>query len=242
MSPIFDHARSADRAQPASSSALAPTPDRLHAREPENLPTRPHKLAGFASGTGRSSGSLLDEAAAALDYTPVGDLRDPDTLREIAGQYRERNARALALEAAAIEVNAAAHEAEMTRRRIARRQASLQRKAERGEKKDNRWANRPVKVEVDAAAWEAVKRAGLRHRRTIGFTVGNLVSRSVQEGVLPRNRPQPTSVRRFARLYVEDEPWARFRLIALDAHVSVGRLVGMLVEREARLIARGEER
>jgi hypothetical protein len=97
-----------------------------------------------------------------------------------------------------------------------------------------------VKVEVNPAAWEAVKREAVRRRRTVGFAVGELVCRSVQDGVVPRNRPQPSSVRRFARLLVDEETWAQFRVLALDAHLSIGRFVGLLVEREARGLDLGD--
>lgn len=242
MSPNPDHFRSPDPREQPRSTEQHSSPDRLHTRDAENLPTNWHRVAGSPGGTSRSSGSFLDEAAATLDFTPVVDYRDSEALKEVARQYRERAARSLALEEAAIEYNDAVHRADVIRRRIERRQATLQRRAERGEKKENRWANRPVKVEVDAAAWEAVKREAVRRRRTIGFIVGGLVSTSVQDGVLPRNRPQQMSVRRFTRLYVEDEAWSQFRVIALDAHVSIGRIVGMLVEREARLLKNGDGR
>ena len=242
MSTNPDHSRSPDPSEQPSSTAPLPSPHRLHTRDAETLQTNWHRLAGFPTGTSRSNGSLLDEAAAALDFTPVVDYRDPESLREFARQYRERAERSLALEEAAIEYNRAVHQADVIRRRIERRQAALRRRSERGEKKDTRRANRPVKVEVDAAAWEAVKRDAVRRRRTVGFAVGELVSRSVQDGVVPRNRPQQMSVRRFARLYVDDEAWSQFRVIVLDAHVSIGRIVGMLVEREARLLKSGGDR
>jgi hypothetical protein len=47
-------------------------------------------------------------------------------------------------------------------------------------------------------------------------------------------------VRRFARLLVDEETWAQFRVLALDAHLSIGRFVGLLVEREARGLDLGD--
>jgi hypothetical protein len=216
------------------------TPDPLHTRDHETFSTSSYRLAGSPRGTGGSNGTLLDEAAATLDYTPVIDHRDPESLKEIAREYRERAARSLALEEAAIECRDAVHAASVIRHRVERRRAALRRKAERGGKKDSRRANRPVKVEVNPAAWEAVKREAVRRRRTVGFAVGELVCRSVQDGVVPRNRPQPSSVRRFARLLVDEETWAQFRVLALDAHLSIGRFVGLLVEREARGLDLGD--
>jgi methyl coenzyme M reductase beta subunit len=79
-----------------------------------------------------------------------------------------------------------------------------------------------------------VKREAMLDRRTVGAAVGELVVRSVQDRVIPRRRPHQSSAQRFARLFVDAETWGQFRALALDAHVSAGRLVGLLVEREAR--------
>jgi hypothetical protein len=175
-------------------------------------------------------------------FNPVVDYGDPASLTEFARQYRERAERALALEEAAIEFNRAVHNAGVIRRRMERRQAALARKAERAGRKDVRRANRPVKVVVDPAAWDAVKRDAFWHRRTVGVAVGALVSRSVRDGAVPRYRPKHSSVQRFARLIADDETWAQFRVLALDAHVSIGRLIGALVEREARRLGSRDER
>ena len=203
-------------------------------------PTTCHRLAGSASGTGRSSGSLLDEAAATLDWSPDVNYRDPERLKEVARQYRERTARALALEEAALELNEAVRRAATVRRRIERRQETQRRRAERGTTKKPRRPSRPVKVDVDPEAWEAVKRDGVRRRRPVGAVVGELVRLAVQDGVVPRNRPQQKSAqdpagtqqtqqssaqsdcaaalckgRIFARLFVDEETWAQFRVLAL---------------------------
>src|SRR5436190_2109061 len=87
------------------------SPEPLHTRDHETFPTSSYRLAGSPRGTGGSSGTLLDEAAATLDYTPVIDRRDPESLKEIAREYRERAELSLALEEAAIECNAAVHAA-----------------------------------------------------------------------------------------------------------------------------------
>ena len=200
-----------------------------------------YRLAGSASGTSRSSGSLLAEAAAELGFQPGVDPRDPESLSEAARRYSERTARAVALEQAAIEYMDAVHAAGVVRRRVERKQESLRRREERVGKKDKRRASRPVKVEIDPAAWDTVKRDAVWHRRTVGCAVGELVLRSVQDRVIPRRRPQQTSQRRFARLFVDDETWALFRVLAFDAHLSIGKFVGLLVEREARRINAGDD-
>ena len=80
MSPNPDH--SFANAPIPLRTRLAPlTEQRSHHRivcthrDPETPPTNWHRVAGSARGTGRSSGSLLDEAAATLDFTPVVDYR-----------------------------------------------------------------------------------------------------------------------------------------------------------------------
>jgi hypothetical protein len=251
------------------STAPRSSPDRLNNRDPEIASNDSHRLAGSPAGTGRSSGSLLDEAAATLDWSPDINYHDPERLKEVARQYRERTARAFALEEAALEFNEAVRRAATVRRRIERRQETQRRRAERGTTMNPRRPSRPVKVDVDPEAWEAVKRDGVRRRWWVGAVVGELVRLAVQDGVVPRNRPQRRSAqdsaraqqdskqtsaqaghqplgqasgRLFARIFIDEETWAQFRLLALDAHVSSGRLVGLLVEREAHNIKKREIR
>jgi hypothetical protein len=221
----------------SSSSPLDP----LNASTLESLSKISYRLAGSASGTSRSGGRFLDEAAGELAFEPDVDPRDPESLKEFARRYRERTERALALERAAIEYNDAVREAGVVRRRIERKQEALRRRAERKDLKENRRTNRPVHVDVNPAAWNAVKRDAFRNRRTVGDTVGELVLRSVQGSVIPRRRPHQTSTPRFARLFVDEETWAQFRALAFDANVSIGRLVGMLVESEAWRLHGGDE-
>jgi hypothetical protein len=149
MHPNRDRPQSFSRepapASPNDQNRSSQPLDALYTSPLESLPDDRHRLAGSASGTGRSSGSLLDEAAATVTFSPAVDYRDPASLTEFARQYRERAERALALEEAAIEFNRAVHNAGVIRRRIERRQAALVRKAERTGRKDVRRANRPVR-------------------------------------------------------------------------------------------------
>jgi hypothetical protein len=267
------HSDPRDRAlhQPLSTAPRSSS-DRLSNRDPEIASNDSHRLAGSPAGTGRSSGSLLDDAAATLNWSPDINYNDPERLKEVARQYRERTARAFALEEAALEFNEAVRRAATVRRRIERRQETRRRRAERGTTRKPRRPSRPVKVDVDPEAWETVKRDGVRRRWWIGAVVGELVRLAVQDGVVPRNRPQRKSAqdaaraqqthqsskqtsaqggrqrsgqapgRLFARIFIDEETWAQFRLLALDAHVSSGRLVGLLVEREAHNIKKRETR
>jgi hypothetical protein len=283
MQPNPDHSHSRERTesptqrfdshnlaldQPLSTPPLSP-PDRLSNRDPEIASNDSYRLAGSPAGTGRSNGSLLDDAAATLNWSPDINYNDPERLKEVARQYRERTARASALEEAALEFNEAVHRAATVRRRIERRQETQRRRAERGSARTPRRPSRPVKIDVDPEAWEAVKRDGVRRRWWVGAVVGELVRLAVQDGVVPRNRPQRKSAqdaertqqsskqtaaqatrrrpeaapgRLFARLFVDEETWAQFRVLAFDAHVPIGRLVGLLVEREAHNIKKRETR
>jgi hypothetical protein len=245
---------SRDRAldQPLSPAPRS-SPDRLRNRDAEITSNDRYRVAGAAPGTGRSNGSLLDEAAATLDWSPDVNYNDPERLKEVARQYRERTARAFALEEAALELSEAVRRAAIVRQRIERRQETQRRRAERGTTGKSRRPSRPVKVDVDPEAWDAVKRDGVRRRWWMGALVGELVRVAVQDGVIPRNRPQQKSAqsdcaaalckgRIFARIFVDEETWADFRVLALDAHVAIARLVGLLVEREARNIKNRENR
>ena len=203
-----------------------------------------YRLAGAEIGTGRSSGSeLLAEALALLWPEPL-DWREGESLEEWTRRYRERTERALALEAAAAEAADTIHRADVARRRIARKQGSLQKRAEREARRaeggmyvgEKRRPNHPMHVEVDPAAWNTVKRDAVRRRTTIARAVGDLVGRAAEERLRPRRDPRRAPAHRFARLFVDDETWASFRTLAFDLGVSAGRLVGLIVEREARRI------
>ena len=102
--------------------------------------------------------------------------------------------------------------------------------------------NRPVHVEVDAGAWAVVKSNAVRRRVAVSGAIGQLVTDVVESG--PRSahralcRPAQPSARgrraqRFARLSVADETWSAFRALAVDAHASTARLLGIVVEVEA---------
>lgn len=107
--------------------------------------------------------------------------------------------------------------------------------------RNRRSPNRPTHVEVDEPAWLAVKAEAARQRLQVGDVVGLLVKTAVEGGLSPQ-RPRvsprrPSAGRRanrFARLLgVDDETWARFRALAVDARVSTARAVGLVVEHEA---------
>jgi hypothetical protein len=207
-----------------------------------------HRLAGADIGTGRSSGSALLEEALALLWPKPVEPRSDESLEDWTRRYRARTERALRLEAAAIEAAEAIHQADIARRRVERRQAALRRRAARDAQRaqggmyadQKRRPNQPVHVEVDPSAWNAVKRAAMARRTTVGQAVADLIVDAVVGRVRPRRNPQRAPTHRFARLFVDDQTWASFRTFAHDVDVPAGRLVGLVVEREARRMERGE--
>ena len=244
------------------------SPDRLSNRDPEITSDDLHRLAGSASGTGRSSGSLLDEAAATLDWSPEHQLprsRATEGGRTAVPRAHRACARTRGRRARARRGGASGRRSSVAASSAGKRRNAVGPSGTR--RRSPRRPSRPVKVDVDPEAWEAVKRDGVRRRRPVGAVVGELVRLAVQDGVVPRNRPRRKSAqgpagpqqtqqssaqsdcaaalckgRIFARLFVDEETWAQFRVLAFDAHVPIGRLVGLLVEREARNIKNRENR
>lgn len=227
---------------------VAPDADAHTERVPKPVANDRYRLAGAEIGTGRSSGSALLAEALALLWPEPFEWRDDEPLEEWTRRYRERTERALALEGAALEAADAIHRADVTRRRIERRQEALRRRVAREARRaeggmyagKQRRPNQPVHVEVDPAAWNAVKRAAIARRTTVGQTVGNLIVDAIQTQVRPRHDPRRAPTHRFARLFVDDEAWGSFRVLAYELGVAAGRLVGLVVEREAHRIERGE--
>ncbi len=114
---------------------------------------------------------------------------------------------------------------------------------------EKRSPNRPTQVEVDPLAWTVLKAHAVRHRKSLAGVVGKLLVKSfdrsleslVQESgdsrpSAPDSAPRPRPERRFARLFIDDEDWLRFRERATRESVSVARLVGIVAEDEARAL------
>jgi hypothetical protein len=65
--------------------------------------------------------------------------------------------------------------------------------------------------------------------------VQSLVQTTVQgRPSAPDTAPQPRPQRRFARLFIDDDNWTHLRQRAAQHHMSVARLIGLIVEDEAR--------
>jgi hypothetical protein len=207
-----------------------------------------YRLAGAEIGTGGSSGSALLAEALALLWPERVEWRDNESLEDWTKRYRARTERALALEQAAIEATDAIHRADVARRRIQRRQGALRRRSAQQRAQANggayagqkRRPNQPVHVQVDPEAWNTVKRTAVARRTTVGQAIADLIVETLEAGVRPRQDPQRAPTHRLARLFVDDETWSSFRVLAGDMRVGAGRLVGLVVERQARRIERGE--
>lgn len=178
------------------------------------------------------------------------DRLDPDAYRAWAAELRAASLAAVELEEAALEYESAAWDADVARRRIEKRGDASRRRGELEERRAaggmyagaKRSPNRPVHVEVDAGAWAVVKSNAVRRRVAIAAAIGQLVADSAERGLTPAHRAlcrpaQPTArgrrAQRFARLFVNDDTWSAFRALAVDAHISTARLLGIVVEVEA---------
>jgi hypothetical protein len=81
-----------------------------------------------------------------------------------------------------------------------------------------------------------LKGEAVRRRTSVGYLVGRLVADVVRQSTLPRIPADDRCVtQRFARVVrVDVETWTSFRSMAFDAHVTTTRMLGLVVEREAR--------
>lgn len=96
--------------------------------------------------------------------------------------------------------------------------------------------NRPTRLAVDVRAWEVLKGEAVRRRTSVGYLASGLVADVVRDNTLPRvPADDRRGTQRFARLVrVDVETWTSFRSMAFDAHVTTTRMLGLVVEREAR--------
>src|SRR5690349_12029347 len=147
--------------------------DALLTRSAEPAPKNFYRLFGVASSTDRSARStpertvdptpLLDEAAALLEPEREVDRSRPESLEEQTRRYVERYEHARALAEAAHEYDEALRRGAIERRRVMRKAEAIRNRRRRAMERDYatepRRPNHPVKVDVDPAAWDAVKRA-----------------------------------------------------------------------------------
>lgn len=207
-----------------------------------------HRLAVIEIDNGGSVGSaltLFEVAAAKVVHRPKPQKPlSPDEMRTQAAEVRREVSEAIELaEAAAILRDAEVKAAEV-RRRLQRTIEAEKRRLDRERRRaqgglyadQQRADNRPTRLAVDGGAWEVLKGEAVRRRTSVGYLAGQLVADVVRHNTLPRVPADDRCVtQRFARLVrVDVETWTSFRSMAFDAHVTTTRMLGLVVEREAR--------
>lgn len=222
---------------------------------PTASPTRQvnerHRLVTSENGSGGSSGNrdareLLAAAADLLDVPPVAS-HDPTILQSSARQYQVLTQQAIELENAAAELREAQRAAAVVRRRVLRAERSAEKAAQRDALREagrlytgeSRSPNRPVHVVVDPRARETAKADAIRRRQAVGLVVAALVNEAVDRPLDgydrgQRERSADQRATRFARLFLDEDTWRRFRVTAGAAGLSAARAVGAVVETEAR--------
>lgn len=123
--------------------------------------------------------------------------------------------------------------AERAARRSEHRRAAAARRSR--PRVDRRSPNRPTRVEVHPEAWDVLKRQAIKKQTPLAATVGTLLVFAP----LPNSAASESSdgiVKRFARLFIEDDDWLDVRERAVRLDVSTARLVGLIVEAEARRV------
>ncbi len=212
--------------------------------------TRPfhYRLAVIELDNGGSVGSalaLFEQAAETVaQRTPVSPLVTPDAMRAEAAVVRRQIEEATALADAARALRDAELEAAALRRRLQRTIAAEERRLDRERRRaegglyagQSRAENRPTRLAVDPGAWAVLKGEAIRRRMAVGYLAGRLVNDAVRHNKLPRvAEDDRCATQRFARLVlVEPEVWTAFRSMAFDARVTTTRMVGVVVENEAR--------
>ena len=125
--------------------------------------------------------------------------------------------------------------------RNARRREEYRRRAD-GPRTDHRPPNKAVRVEVDPAAWQALKIGAVKSHasmpRLLGLLViADLASGDCHSGGRDRDEPrwsrtgQGRRARQYARIEVDDETWEVLRVNAAERRLTIARRVGIAVER-----------
>ncbi len=100
----------------------------------------------------------------------------------------------------------------------------------------------PVRAVVHAEAWAIVSADAIRRRRSVGDTLGALLTRAVEVGVAQfvevDQRGAGTSTGDLRALQVrpvlDAEVWSTFRSEARRLGIRAARAVGLVIEQEAR--------
>jgi hypothetical protein len=245
------------RRRPNSASATKSSTGRVTPPKPRSEPAlsalvdlsaEAHRLAVIACDNGGSVGSalkLFEQAAAKVAERPVPSAAlSADAMRAEAERMRREIAEATALAEAGWALRDAEWKATVLRWRLQRSISAEQRRLERDRRREEggfyanqpRSDGRPTRLAVDPEAFDFLKSYAIRRRTSVGYLVGQLVADAVSHSALPRGvRDDRCATQRFIRLIALDvETWTTFKAMALDAHVTSTRMVGALVEHEAR--------
>jgi predicted DNA-binding ribbon-helix-helix protein len=198
-----------------------------------------------SGGSGGSALTLFEQAAAKVaQRPPIADPLSPDELRAEAARVRREVAEATALAEAGWALRDAEYAATTLRRRLNRSISAEQRRLETDKRRQegglyagqHRTDGRPTRLAVDLEAWDFLKAASIRRRIPVGYLLANLVTEAVSHSALPRVvRDDRCATQRFVRLILLDvETWTTFKAMAVDAHVTSTRMLGLIAEREAR--------
>ena len=143
--------------------------------------------------------------------------------------------------AAADELRRQWRQEELRIARNARRREGYRRRAQ-GPRTDHWPPSKAVRVEVDPAAWTALKIEAVKSHASIPRHLGLLVIADLASGdchSAGRDRDEPRwsrtgqgrRARQYARIEVDDETWEVLRVNAAERRLTMARRVGIAVER-----------
>lgn len=95
-----------------------------------------------------------------------------------------------------------------------------------------RTAQRPVRIEVDTAAWEAFKRRATPAGTTVGEHLGRLAAEAAMHSTI--ETPDRTDGKRrvlFVRIAIDDDAWLEFRHRTHAAGRTTAQHLGALAKR-----------
>lgn len=175
------------------------------------------------SGSGEQvSRELWKRADAAARAAGRGIDETSRIYRELLAAWQEEHDTRIVIWEAQQAANRAA-------RRFERRRAAAVRRAQ--PRVDRRSPNRPTRVDVHPDAWSVLKRQAIAK----GIPVADAVGTLLVFAPLPETATACAGVaKRFARLFIDEDDWRDVRGRAVSIGVSTARLIGLIVEAEAR--------
>jgi hypothetical protein len=173
-----------------------------------------HTLWGLATDAvglkGAEDWTTADLAKVGAKYTELLEEWEFDmATRDVLRRAEESTARAV--------------RQEQRRQEFARRRAMP--------RTDRRSPNKPARVDVNPEAWAVVKEHALQRGRKVAEVVGDLL---VEPPGPFHSHSGARPERRFARVFIGHLDWVVLRVIAAQERVTVTRLIGVIVEHEAK--------